>query len=117
MRHAFRCEVVYAPTLGVELVTLWGRSEFLQGERCQARIRFLRPDRSQVGEAIHYDVDLSTHPRLRHITTIPGLPIRGEGKHSFVVESLSDGTWREVAEVPLQVEVHLSSESPATPTN
>lgn len=97
--------------LSSELVTLWGRSELAQPEHGQVRTRFLRPDGTQVGDTTEYDVDLTSHPRGRHIIGILALPIQEAGRHVFAIDLHRDGEWVEAARIPLQVLIDTPEQS------
>jgi hypothetical protein len=59
-----------------------------------------------------YDIDLSTHKRLRSRSQNAGLPYVGPGRYIFHVQFRPHGgdeDWRDVAKVPLWVRVEYDS--------
>jgi hypothetical protein len=86
-----------------QLVTLWVRSNLDSPEQGRGRLRLVLPD-GESSIAREHEVNLTQFLRLRHITTLSTLPIRGEGIYKFVVEGKeSNSDWSNRFEVPLRV--------------
>jgi hypothetical protein len=92
-----------------EVVTLWGRSDADQPSRGHARLLFLTPSDTVIGEH-EYDIDLSVYQRYRTRTVMTGLPVQEAGRHHFRVQLRDEGEteWRDVANIPLQVLLETS---------
>lgn len=85
------------------LASLWTRDDPAVGERIRGRARILDPNHQQRVELI-FDVDLTTHRRLRSRCNLNGLPITVSGVYRFVVEAeRADDEWEQVASIPLDV--------------
>ncbi|MCB9637393.1 MAG: hypothetical protein H6728_10345 [Myxococcales bacterium] len=92
--------------LPFEVVTLWSREDEAGKSNTEARLRLLSPEGTEINQQF-YKIDLSEHPRMRTRIRVPGLPFVGPGNYVFCVDlRRQDGeTWREVARVPLQLQV------------
>ncbi len=92
--------------LPFEVVTLWAREAASGKSETEARLRLLSPENKEIHHQ-SYRVDLQDHPRMRTRIRVPGLPFLGAGIYTFCVDlRRQDGeTWREVAHIPLQVQI------------
>ena len=94
--------------INAQLVTLWARRESSQPTRGRARVTFESPSHKLLFQR-EYAIDLTTHSRTRKRALINGLPVPGSGWYHFKVEVRDEGdTWREVARVPLEVEIRFT---------
>ena len=77
------------------------------------RVRVLAPDGTELG-AFQASVDLETAPRSRHLTSVIGLRISGNGNHEFEVSwrHTEAEEWQVVASVPLEVSVTVGEQAP-----
>ena len=91
--------------LGLELVSLWSRSDEDVPNEAISRLSVYSPSEEIV---LHHEqkVDLMDHERMRVRTFIQGLTISEPGRYKFIIELESDdeNDWREVASIPLKVE-------------
>ena len=92
-----------AVAVDARLVTLWIRSDMEKSERGRGRIRIIYPTgESSFGP--EFDIDLSEFLRLRQISNIPALPIKGEGQYKFILEyEESSSIWIQKYTLPLRV--------------
>lgn len=88
------------------LVTLWGRRK--PDVPCQglARLIALNPKGKTITEK-QQDIDLAEYVRARHTLNFLGFPIQSSGQYKFRIQIQDDkkGTWKNVAEVPLEVTI------------
>jgi len=97
-----------------EFVTLWSRDSANQPIKGQARLTLLPPgDQTPMVSPLEYEIDLSTHERIRMKSRMPGLPIIGSGRYIFYLQYHEEGetTWRDAARIPLAVKVEPTSPS------
>ena len=99
--------------ISLELVTLWSRSHPERAAKGLARLAVIAPDGSK-SEPAEYQVNLTSHQRLRGRARIQGLPIRGAGRYQFDVHIKVEGDedWRKVASIPLDLSIEPLAESP-----
>jgi len=93
--------------VSLELVTLWSRDSLDEATRGRARLRIVGPDGMQIGNPFEYEVDLTNFVRIRNRFRMAAFPIRGPGKYSVVIETEQDGSWRQVAQVPVQLVMQI----------
>lgn len=88
-----------------ELVNLWVRADRNYPERGQGKIKLLSPSGRQLGTALEFVIDLTTHERTRMRSRITGLPISSAGLYTFAVEYKDETRldWIEAARVPLLI--------------
>jgi hypothetical protein len=94
--------------ISIHVITLWCRSDLLQPDRGNARLKLLAPDGTQIGETVNYEVNLEEFPRARNITRFSAFAFRGSGIR-FVVEMERNGTWSTVSRVPLEITLQDSA--------
>jgi hypothetical protein len=91
--------VIMVP-VNLHVVTMWYRDDD-KPEAGKARAHISYPDGSVMGGA---DLELPLDGlRLRTLSHIPALPVKGSGVHFFTLEMSVDESWKEVARVPLQI--------------
>jgi hypothetical protein len=88
----------------LEVVSLWYRREPGQGALERAHICVLSPELETLAH-IAIDIDLRNVPRLRTRGVIDGLMVRRAGTYFVSVDVLDATPAREVARIPLQVEL------------
>jgi len=102
--------------VNIDLVTFWSRSIDNTPCKARARIQLIAPN-NDILIMNEYEVDLTQHTRNRSIFKIRGLPIRGEGRHVFLVELYREDVWQPSVRVPLQIIHRLTPViPPAEPT-
>lgn len=96
------------------IVTLLSRSDMAIPERLQMKVELVGPNNeTYISPPKVLAIDLSEAKRARVVTTFATMPIRGSGIQRFIVqlEELTND-WRQVAEIPLAVEIHERSDKP-----
>ena len=89
----------------VELIVLFGRSEFNTSEKGRGRLRLLTPNGTS-SSAHEFEVDLTNNLKHRFRLKIPGIPIQGEGIYYFLVDCKTDAdNWEEKFALPLEVNI------------
>lgn len=98
-------KVVTIP-LNFEVVTLWSRVSDDQPCRGNARIILFAPSGKKIKEFKH-NVDLTTYKRFRNRVKIIGFPFPESGIYNFQIQikEEKDSNWKEVANIPLQLEL------------
>jgi hypothetical protein len=91
----------------LEVVSLWYRRDPDQGGQLRARVCVLSPDLVRLAH-LPVDVDLRLTQRLRTRCVIDRLLVQRPGTYFVTVEVLESKPLREVARVPLQVELARS---------
>lgn len=95
-----------------QIVSLWYRSDLDVGGKGRARLKYLGPSGTTIGEW-EIPLDLTTYRRLRTRHQLPGIAVEraGVGLYLIVVEHQEeeDSVWTEDARIPLEVEVTLGS--------
>jgi hypothetical protein len=95
-----------------ELVTLWARDYDDQPEVGQARVVLVRPNGLIDDKGARpYEADLTAHRRTRQRMKYAGLLVREAGRHVFRVELRHGDAWREVAAVPLVVNINVEQQA------
>jgi len=93
-----------------QLVTLWIRGDLGQAERGKARMLISSPSGKELGKN-EYIIDLTEFRRVRSVTNLNGLPVEigREGYYRFRVDVFDEKSseWREVANVPLDIELAI----------
>jgi hypothetical protein len=91
----------------MELVSLWTRRDPETRARGRYRISFIEPDNAMTLEPYVADIDLTNHSRFRTRARMGGFPIRRAGRHKFRVDLQVEGEeeWRQIVEVPVQVNI------------
>ena len=88
--------------VGLEVVSMWCRSDVEKPETGKSRTEFLSPSKDVlVGN--EGPIDLMEHQRLRAIWAFFGVPYAGDGRYMFVVQQEVDGEWQTEAEIPLEI--------------
>jgi len=90
--------------IGVELLSLWVRSDLSKPARGKSRADLVAPN----GEVLHLAeslIDLSKFERLRSRALFQGLPYKGEGVYRFLIhyQGEDEEDWKLVASIPLKV--------------
>ncbi len=95
---------VFLP-LSLELVSLWSRENGEIPENSRCRVQIFSPGGMPAGmpSTIDFQIDLTVHQRSRTRARMPGLPIRESGTCRFVVEMSRNGTYSQVASIPIQI--------------
>ena len=95
-------------SVNIQLVALWVRSRSDEPETGSGRITLILPDSKQV-IGPEFEVNLSEFQRLRNTTSLPVIPVRGEGDYRFMVEQ-KEGVdqWNTKFVVPLKVKINPS---------
>lgn len=96
----------------LELVSLWYRTNPAVGGKCTSRFRLVSPDGEELLNS-EYQVDMSSHVRMRSRCQMNSLPVSSGGFYLFIVEQKDEGEregWREAARLPLQVVVEQPRE-------
>ena len=94
--------------VNLHLVTLWSRENIELPEKATVRVRLITPAGDYAGNANEYQVDLTTFHRLRQRLVFRMFPLQAIGVHEFQIEVRDDADqWREVAKVPLEINVKL----------
>lgn len=90
--------------LGLQVMTLWARSDFDVPSRGQARLTLLLPSGKSAKE-FESILDLSEARRLRTGLRVEGFPASESGRYSFRVEFRNEGEelWHLGATVPIEV--------------
>jgi len=89
----------------VELVVLFGRSDFNTPEKGRGRVRLQTPNGTS-SNAHEFEVDLTHNLKHRFRLKIPGIPIDGEGIYYFLVDCKTDANnWEEKFVLPLEVNI------------
>ena len=88
----------------LEVVSLWYRRDPSQGALQRAHICVLSPELETLAHR-SIDVDLRAVQRLRTRSLIEGLLVRRTGTYYVAVDLLDGNPAREVARIPLQVEL------------
>ena len=88
----------------LEVVSLWYRHDPGQGALHKANICLLSPSLEVMANRT-IDVDLRAVQRLRTRSVIDGLTVQRPGTYFVVVDMLDANPAREVARIPLQVEL------------
>ncbi len=90
--------------VGLEVVSLWVRSDLNTPGRGHARLTFVSPTGTRI-KSVEDELDLTKCERLRTRRLFAGLELSEPGQYTFKLELLNDGEnrWREVASVPLKV--------------
>jgi hypothetical protein len=91
----------------LEVVSLWYRRDPDQGGQQRARVCVLSPDLVLLAR-VPVDVDLRLTQRVRTRCVIDSLLVERPGTYFVTVDVLESGPAREVARVPLQVELARS---------
>jgi hypothetical protein len=86
------------------LVSYWIRSESAAGENVAVRVRTLGPSEQSL-HSNEFEVRLMQNSRSRHFMRFESMPYGGPGMYRFVIEQRVGEGWKEVASVPLQLEV------------
>ena len=96
--------------LTVAIVSLWTRPVD-QPTQGTARISFLNPTDEVLGTH-EYTINLVQFPRLRGTANLVGLAFQGPGIYHFRVEvqEEGEGTWKEVALLPLEIEFQATEQ-------
>lgn len=105
-----------ALSLSFVLVSYWIRSDSKAGENVAGRVRTLGPGEQSLSSS-EFEVSLMQHSRARHFMRFASMPYDGAGMYRFVVEQRVGDGWRQVASVPLQLEIkHAPVDTAATVT-
>jgi len=90
--------------IGLEVVSLWMRSDFNVPCRGRWRLSFLSPSGIQI-KTVDGELDLSKYERVRARRFFMGLPMSEPGRYRFVLELQNEGKedWQQVASIPLKV--------------
>ena len=88
--------------IGLEVVTLWARTDDLVPERSECKVRFSDPKGTTILER-SFEANLTGHVRNRHRLRINGLPLTVPGRYTFHVDAKTPQGWKEFGSVPLQV--------------
>jgi hypothetical protein len=86
----------------LEVVSMWWRSQADQPESASSRIKVLSPKGDILGE-LENRIDLTNHRRLRLRWQLMGLPFVESGIYRFALEIESNGEWKSVTSVPLEI--------------
>jgi len=89
---------------GMDLVTLWTRSNTSTPEEIQTKVILQSPDGKKHPQP-EQTIDLKTRPRNRHILRMTGLPFTVEGRYYWTVQQKQvtksgQEKWKSVARVP-----------------
>jgi len=103
--------------LKAQLVSLWVRDPTIDDSSFEYRMRINAPKGGTVGRAVG-TTKFGKNTRLRTTVEIEGIPIIEEGKgiFTFVVDYKHKGKWKNVANIPLDLEVSFSVNPPDTPS-
>lgn len=99
--------------LRMELITCWRRSNLAQGTKTRAKMTLVHPDGRTLEEQ-SYSVDLSESTRRRTRFRIPGITVTKAGTYWFrmEVQTVGNGPWIKVAQLPLDIVVAPPKTSP-----
>lgn len=94
---------------GMDLVTLWIRSEIDKPEAAKVRVILQLPDGRKHIQP-EQTIDLKKSPRNRHIVRTAGLPFTDEGRYYWTVQQKHitksrQGKWKTVAKIPYDLVV------------
>jgi len=91
--------------LSFEVVTLWKRVSLQEPAHGKGRLVLIGPDASELAVAREFEVDLTSHARLRSRARLSGIPLTTAGEYRFRTELLIDGeaNWRQVGTTPFEV--------------
>lgn len=84
------------------VVTVWEREKPTVSEGAEFAVDFLGPKREPLGKFGAF-LDLRKTRRGRHIATVPGIPLVGEGTYHFVLKCRHGVKWRRVGELTFQL--------------
>lgn len=89
---------------GMDLVTLWTRSDANTPEEIQTKVILQSPDGKKHPQP-EQTIDLKSRPRNRHILRMTGLPFTVEGRYYWTVQQKQvtksgQQKWKSVARVP-----------------
>ncbi len=101
-------EAVIAIPFDFELASLWARDHAGTPEKCTGRMRIEAESGPPLGGGsipIEFKEGIFRARSIAQSNVLPVRPKLGASMVSFVVELSEDGKWREVARVPLQVEL------------
>ena len=87
---------------GLHIFTRWARGDAGVAEQGFGRFRIIFPD-GGVSETESYTIDLTATPTARIDQPLQLHPFTVPGRYWHVVELLVNGTWCEVARVPLDL--------------
>ena len=95
------------------VVALIGRSDPDVAENFVLRYQIQGPSTKALGE-VHFNVDLTSHQRVRTIHRAAAIPIEKSGIHQFVFayQTAGEDTWNEIARYPMQIEVKVNTSTP-----
>jgi hypothetical protein len=91
---------------GMDLVSLWERSERDKEETATFRCRLTAPHGVVLGDAIE-TIDLSAGPTFRSIIRIESFLLAGEGIFHFTVSLKNGKRWVRVARHPLEIAIEV----------
>lgn len=93
------------------LVSAWVRRAWDTPAQSQMRVQFVGPDGSDLlGGLTPIPLDLREHRRLRTISNLKAIGIKGSGIYEWVIERDEEGEWVEEARIPVHVVIE-----PGTP--
>lgn len=84
------------------LVCVWERDRPEISETVPIRIRLIGPDKKSLPIGVG-TIDLRKNLRSRLITNLPGLPVVGEGRYTFVYEIQLGSRWKRAADVSVLI--------------
>jgi hypothetical protein len=92
---------LFAP-MQCSILSVWEREKPTISETTELKVTLQGPKREQLAE-IRAQLDLRNHPRMRQLGNLPGLPLAGEGKYTFVLRYRDGVRWRKAGEVTFQL--------------
>lgn len=103
--------------LKVQLVSLWTRDPAIDDSSFEYRMRINDPEGKVVAKADGV-TKFGNKSRLRSFAGIEGMPFKkdGNGTYTFVVDYKNKGKWKNVANVPLELEVEFTADPSDTPS-
>jgi len=91
---------------GMDLVSLWERSERDKEETATFRCRLTAPDGAVLGDAKE-SIDLSADTRFRSIMRVESFLLAGKGIFHFTVSLKKGKGWVRVARLPLEITIEV----------
>lgn len=94
----------------IEIISLWYRDRAKTGVKGKGRLKIEAPVNGTVGTT-DIEIDLTKNHRVRTRARLTGIPIPKDvtGYFYFVTEIELNGTWIEVARIPLEINIQNDS--------
>ena len=102
IRFAPQEGVQTVPITGLEVISMWCRSDSNTPETGNSRTTLLSPSGDELGQDKTI-IDLTKYQRIRRTWMFVGFPFTGAGRYHFVAQRQIDDQWETVATVPLEI--------------